>query len=90
MKAKALALEPPILRGRGAPTPRPCGICHAPPMAGTIVIGFDDSDGAGRALDRAIAEAKSSGDTLVVVAVSEMMFDPEGPQSFGNLGGGPR
>jgi nucleotide-binding universal stress UspA family protein len=55
-------------------------------MAGTIVIGFDDSDGASRALDHAITEAKSSGDTLVVVAVFEMMFDPEGPQSFGNLG----
>ena len=54
-------------------------------MAGTIVIGFDDSDGAGRALDHAIAEAKSSGDELVVVAVFEMMFDPEGPQSFGSL-----
>ena len=54
-------------------------------MAGTIVIGFDDSDGAGRALDHAIAEAASSGDTLVVVAVFEMMFDPEGPQSFGSV-----
>ena len=54
-------------------------------MAGTIVIGFDDSDGAGRALDHAIAQAASSGDTLIVVAVFEMMFDPEGPQSFGSL-----
>jgi len=55
-------------------------------MAGTIVIGFDDSDGAERALDRAIAEAQSSGDTLVVVAVLEMLFDPEGPQNYGSLG----
>lgn len=55
-------------------------------MAGTIVIGFDDSDGAERALDRAIAEAKSSGDVIVVVAVLEMLFDPEGPQNFGSLG----
>jgi nucleotide-binding universal stress UspA family protein len=55
-------------------------------MAGTIVIGFDDSAGAERALDHAIAEAKSSGDTLVVVAVLEMLFDPEGPQNFGSLG----
>lgn len=54
-------------------------------MAGTILIGFDDSEGAGRALDHAIAEAKTSGDTLVVVAVLETMFDPEGPQSFGSL-----
>jgi nucleotide-binding universal stress UspA family protein len=54
-------------------------------MAGTIVIGFDDSEGADRALDRAIAEASSSGDTLVVVSVFESMFDPEGPQNFGNI-----
>jgi nucleotide-binding universal stress UspA family protein len=55
-------------------------------MAGTIVIGFDDSDGASRALERAIAEAQSAGDTLVIVAVLEMLFDPEGPQNFGSLG----
>ena len=54
-------------------------------MARTILIGFDDTDGAGRALDRAIAEAKESGDKLVVLAVFETMFDPEGPQSFGSL-----
>ena len=54
-------------------------------MAGTILIGFDDSDGASRALDRAIAEAKASGDGLVVLAVFELPFDPEGPQSFGSL-----
>ncbi len=54
-------------------------------MAGTILIAFDASDGASRALDRAIEEAKSSGDRLVVLAVIEMPFDPEGPQSFGSL-----
>jgi nucleotide-binding universal stress UspA family protein len=54
-------------------------------MAGTIVIGFDDSDGADRALDHAIEEARSSGDALVVLSVFEMMFDPEGPQNFGNI-----
>ena len=59
-------------------------------MAGTIVIGFDDSEGAGRALDHAITEAKSSGDTLVVVSVYEMLFDPEGPQNFGSLNEGVR
>ena len=60
------------------------------PMAGTIVIGFDASEGAGRALDLAITEAGTSGDELVVVAVLEMMFDPEGPQSFGSLGETPQ
>ena len=54
-------------------------------MSGTIVIGYDDSEGADRALDRAIAEASSSGDALVVVSVFEAMFDPEGPQNFGNI-----
>ncbi len=57
-------------------------------MAGTILIGYDDSEGAGRALDRAIVEATSSGDTLVVLSVFEMLLDPEGPQSFGNINEG--
>ncbi len=54
-------------------------------MAGTILIGYDDSEGAARALDHAIAEAVSSGDPLVVLSVFEMLFDPEGPQNFGNI-----
>ena len=54
-------------------------------MAGTILIPFDASEGASRALDRGIAAAKESGDPLVVLAVFETMFDPEGPQSFGSL-----
>ena len=55
-------------------------------MPGTIVIGFDDSEGADRALDRAIAEAQQDHDTLVIVSVVESPFDPEGPQNFGNIG----
>lgn len=58
-----------------------------PEMAGTILIGFDDSDVAVRALDRGIAEARMSGDRLVVLAVVDMPLDPEGPQSFGDLTG---
>ena len=54
-------------------------------IAATILIGYDDSDGADRALDRAIEEAKSSGDSLVVLSIFEMLFDPEGPQNFGNI-----
>lgn len=54
-------------------------------MGGTVLIGYDDSEGADRALDHAIAEAASSGDPLVVLSVFEMLFDPEGPQNFGNL-----
>jgi len=56
-------------------------------MPATILIGFDDSEVAGRALERAIEEAKSSGDVLVVLAVKDLPFDPEGPQSFGDLTG---
>jgi len=56
-------------------------------MAGTILIGFDETDVAARALDRAIEEAKTTGDRLVVLAVKDMPFDPEGPQSFGDLTG---
>jgi nucleotide-binding universal stress UspA family protein len=56
-------------------------------MAGTILIGFDDTEVAERALDRGIAEAQASGDPLVVLAVLDMPFDPEGPQSFGDLAG---
>jgi nucleotide-binding universal stress UspA family protein len=57
-------------------------------MAATILIGYDDSEGADRALDRAIGEARSTGDTLVVLAVFEMLLDPEGPQNFGNINEG--
>ena len=45
----------------------------------------DSSDVAERALDRAIEEARATGDALVVLAVLDMPFDPEGPQSFGSL-----
>jgi len=65
--------------------PRPGGNCDAVVVAGTILIGYDDSEGADRALERAIAEASSSGDRLVVLAVLEMLLDPEGPQNFGNI-----
>jgi nucleotide-binding universal stress UspA family protein len=50
---------------------------------GPIVVGYDDKPPAWLALERAITVAKSSGAELVVVAVEEMTFDPEGPQSFG-------
>lgn len=52
---------------------------------GPIVVGYDDKPPAQQALERAITEAKSSGAELVVVAVEEMTFEPEGPQSFGAL-----
>ena len=66
----------------------PRASCDALAVGGTIVIGFDDSEGADRALDRAVAEATSSGDSLVVVSVFEALLDPEGPQNFGSLNEG--
>jgi nucleotide-binding universal stress UspA family protein len=48
-------------------------------MADTIVVGFDGSDRAGRALDRAIADAKTRAARVVVVVVAEMPFDPLDP-----------
>ena len=50
----------------------------------TIVVGYDGEEPAARALDRAIDEAQRSDSRLVVVAVSEMPFNPEGPQNFGD------
>ncbi len=54
-------------------------------MSGPIVVGYDDSDAARRALARAIDEGRSSRNHIVVVAVAEMTLDPEGPQNFGSL-----
>ncbi len=50
-----------------------------------VVVGYDDSPAAGRALDRAIVEAQESGAKLVVVAVEELPLDPTGLQNFGSL-----
>jgi nucleotide-binding universal stress UspA family protein len=55
----------------------------------TIVVGYDGEAPASVALDRAIEEARRSGGRLVVVAVSEMPLNPEGPQSFGTLDDSP-
>jgi nucleotide-binding universal stress UspA family protein len=55
----------------------------------TIVVGYDDSESSQRALERALAEAKTSGWELIIVSVVEMPFDPEGPQNFGTLDDSP-
>jgi nucleotide-binding universal stress UspA family protein len=59
------------------------------PMPRTILVGYDASEAANRALDRAIEEARTSGGDLVVLAVAEMPLNPEGPQSFGTLDDSP-
>jgi nucleotide-binding universal stress UspA family protein len=58
-------------------------------MTGPIVVGYDGQEAASRALDRAIEEARSRDAELVVVAVLELPFNPEGPQSFGALDDSP-
>ncbi len=55
----------------------------------TVVVGYEDDEPARRALDRAIAEARTRQAQVVVVAVAEMPLDPEGPQSFGTLDDSP-
>ena len=50
-----------------------------------VLVGYDDSPAAGRALDRAIVEARDGGAKLVVVAVEELPLDPTGLQNFGSL-----
>ena len=55
----------------------------------TIVVGYDGEEPASRALDAAIDEARHKSGRLVVVAVSEMLLNPEGPQNFGTLDDSP-
>ena len=50
-----------------------------------ILVGFDDSDAARRALDRGIAEARERNAQLVVLSVFEMPLDPQVDRFFGTL-----
>jgi nucleotide-binding universal stress UspA family protein len=50
-----------------------------------VLVGYDDSAAAGRALERAILEARDGDAKLVVVAVEELPLDPTGMQNFGSL-----
>ena len=50
-----------------------------------ILVGFDHSDAARRALDRGIAEARERNARLVVVSVFEMPLDPQVDRFFGTL-----
>jgi nucleotide-binding universal stress UspA family protein len=52
-----------------------------------ILVGYDASDGARRALDRASAEAQAGGHSKVtVVAIAEMPLDPTVSRYFGTPG----
>jgi nucleotide-binding universal stress UspA family protein len=50
-----------------------------------VLVGYDDGEAAGRALEQAIAAARDGGAKLVVVAVEELPLDPTGLQNFGSL-----
>jgi len=51
----------------------------------TILVGFDDSDAARRALDRAVEEARGSDARVVVLSVAEMSLDPQVTRFYGTL-----
>ncbi|HET7515356.1 MAG TPA: universal stress protein [Gaiella sp.] len=50
-----------------------------------VLVGFDDSAAAGRALDRAVEEARARHTRLVVLSVFEMPLDPQVDRYFGTL-----
>jgi len=50
-----------------------------------VLVGFDDSAAARRALDRGIAEAQSRGTHLTVLSVFEVPLDPQVDRFFGTL-----
>ncbi len=50
-----------------------------------ILVGYDGSDGARRALDRAVAEARDGHGAVTVVSVASMPLDLDSPRYFGTL-----
>jgi nucleotide-binding universal stress UspA family protein len=50
-----------------------------------VLVGYDDSDSARRALEHGIAEAREHGARLHVLSVFEMPLDPQVPRFFGTL-----
>jgi nucleotide-binding universal stress UspA family protein len=50
-----------------------------------ILVGYDGSDGARRALDRAIAEARESHGRITVLSVANLPLDLDVPRNFGTL-----
>jgi nucleotide-binding universal stress UspA family protein len=52
---------------------------------GGVLVGFDDSAAARRALERGIAEARARSVRLVVLSVFEVPLDPQVDRFFGTL-----
>jgi nucleotide-binding universal stress UspA family protein len=50
-----------------------------------ILIGYDGSDGAKRALDRAVAEARDRHVRTALVTVASMPLDLDAPRYYGRL-----
>src|SRR6478735_10037596 len=50
-----------------------------------VLIAYDGSDGARRALERGIAEARDSHAHLTVLSVERLVLDPDVPRNFGTL-----
>ena len=57
-------------------------------MSAPILVGYDRSDSAKRALDRAIAHCNEKHAPLLVLAIHEAVLDPTGPRAFGTMGDG--
>ena len=57
-------------------------------MSAPILVGYDRSESAGRALARAHELAHEKRAPLLVLAVEEAPVDPTGPRAFGTLGDG--
>ena len=60
----------------------PCVDCG--PVS-TVLVGYDESAAASRALDRGIAEAQERNARLVVLSVFEVPLDPQVERFFGTL-----
>jgi nucleotide-binding universal stress UspA family protein len=54
----------------------------------SVVVGYDGSEAAVRALERAAAEAREKHVRLIVLAVMELPLDPRDPHQFGTAGDG--
>jgi nucleotide-binding universal stress UspA family protein len=50
-----------------------------------ILVAYDGSDGARRALDRAVEEARNSHGRITVVSVANMPLNPDDPRNYGTL-----